>query len=222
MSLSWDSLPICYDLGQPTPYSRNRLDNRQVIDPVTGVYWRPVRHYTPGTMQSAAVDYSRRNLLRGRIGALAEEPTRPPWALPAKFSALCARCNACIEGCSERILVRGDGGFPVVDFKRGGCSFCGTCVDLCKSGALIRTQEPAFPAKARVDRSCLAGRGITCRACGDACDVRAIRFRLQTGGRAEVNILMDACTGCGACLSICPVGALKIGVPGGGEPVKAT
>ena len=65
------------------------------------------------------VDASRRGFFRGRPRPKAEN--RPPWALAeALFVDRCTRCNDCLSACPEHILVASDGGFPTVDFKRGG------------------------------------------------------------------------------------------------------
>ena len=58
-----------------------------------------------------------------------------PWAV-AEFTAACERCDDCIKACEESVLVAGDGGYPTVDFDRGGCTFCGACVRACQHGAL--------------------------------------------------------------------------------------
>lgn len=57
---------------------------------------------------------------------------------------------------------------------------------------------------------CLANRGVECRLCGDACEPRAIRFRLARGGIAALVLDAAACTGCGECLPTCPVGAIEL------------
>ena len=81
---------------------------------------------------------SRASLLRGRLRG-GPPPLRPPWALaePA-FLEACTRCDACRAACPEGILVRGSGGFPLVDFQRGECTFCGRCAAACEDGALTR------------------------------------------------------------------------------------
>ena len=160
-------------------------------------------------MQSTSVNIGRRNLLRGRISALREEPIRLPWAIDS-FADTCTRCLDCALACEERIIVTGDGGFPSVDFSRGECIFCGDCVSACKPKALSMEVDPPWSLKASVDKRCLSTKGITCRSCGDVCDTRAIRFKLQLGGRAELSIEQDSCNGCGACVPVCPVKAVTI------------
>lgn len=63
---------------------------------------------------------------------------------------------------------------------------------------------------AEVGGACLAARGVTCGTCADPCEPRALRLRPLLGGRAFPVIDAAACTGCGDCLSVCPVGALAL------------
>jgi len=72
------------------------------------------------------------------------------------------------------------------------------------------TAAPAHRAIAISD-ACLAGAGIVCQTCGDACPERAIRFPLRRGGPPLPVVEEDACTRCGHCAPVCPVGA--IGLP---------
>lgn len=69
---------------------------------------------------------------------------------------------------------------------------------------------------AEVSASCLAVNGITCSVCADPCEPRALRVRPMLGGRALPMIDAAACSGCGDCLAVCPVGALAL------VPVPAT
>ena len=156
------------------------------------------------------VDASRRGFLRGRPRPRAE--MRPPWALPeSAFIDRCTRCGDCVTACPQRILVPGDGGFPMVDFSQRECSFCGECAAACQPLALVRGEDlPAWPCKALVSDVCLARRGTECRVCGDFCAVRAIRFAPRQGGTAIPSIDKDACTGCGACVAPCPTKAITI------------
>jgi ferredoxin-type protein NapF len=132
-----------------------------------------------------------------------------PWAVDA-FVDLCRRCDDCIDACEERILTAGDGGFPTVDFRRGGCTFCGACARACGHGALDRGAAPPWHLRVEIGESCLSARGITCRACGDACRVHAIRFQLQTGGRATPQLDASLCNGCGCCIATCPIQVIQI------------
>lgn len=151
------------------------------------------------------INPSRRAFLRGR-GLPAP---RMPWAV-ADFVAVCKRCDDCIPVCETGILIKGDGGFPTVDFSRGGCSFCGACADRCRDRALERHAGSAWSLRASIDHRCLSSQGISCRLCGDGCDQVAIRFRPLTGGRALPSIVADQCNGCGACVAVCPVQAIQV------------
>ncbi len=160
-----------------------------------------------------STDLHRRQLLRGDLRGT-RLPRRPPWAVPeAEFTRLCTRCDRCIQACWSEILVRGSGGFPEVRFDQAGCDFCGECLKACDRGALsapVPAPSLAWPWKARIEPHCLSLRGIVCRACGDACDAEAIRFHLQTGGRAEPEVDEAACNGCGECFAVCPEHAISL------------
>ncbi len=154
----------------------------------------------------SVVDLERRRLLRG------ERTTQslPPWAA-VDFTERCTRCDACIDACETGVLVRGDGGFPRIDFSRAGCVFCAACVEACREGAFDLPLSCApWSLRPRLAEGCLAVRGVVCRACEDVCEAAAIRFRLQLGGRALPDIDTGACTGCGACVAACPVDVLTM------------
>ena len=167
-------------------------------------------------------DLSRRAFLRGKPPKVASNAIRPPWTIEAsKFVEQCTRCDECISLCPEKILFRGDGGYPEVDFKRGECTFCAKCADACKAGAFhcFKSDTPhdicADPNKAwnldvTINSNCLSINAVVCRACGDSCYEQAIRFKLQVGGVSIPIIDDDSCTGCGECLSICPKNAVSI------------
>ena len=58
--------------------------------------------------------------------------------------------------------------------------------------------------------SCFAKSGIACQSCGDACPHQAISFRPRVGSPFLPELDDDACTGCGACIDICPAGAISV------------
>jgi ferredoxin-type protein NapF len=164
-------------------------------------------------MEADAVNLQRRLFLRGDVAAK-RPPQRPPWAVAeASFTVRCSRCDSCLQACPEQLIVRGSGGFPEVDFRRGGCSFCGDCLRSCSDGALqpaAPTPQAAWAQRVEFLPGCLAQRGVVCRSCGDVCATRAIGFRLQLGGRAVPQLSAEACTGCGSCIAVCPVQAVTL------------
>ena len=157
-----------------------------------------------------SVNLSRRNFFRAKTSA--RRFLRPPWAMPeAGFLAACTRCDACIGACPTQVVVRGDGGFPEIDFLRGECTFCRACLDACTPAAL---QAPAntlpWHYVAVIEETCLAWDNVVCRTCGDLCEAGAIRFRPQLGQAARPEIDLTLCTGCGACVAPCPSRAVRV------------
>lgn len=156
---------------------------------------------------SMTTKHSRRNFLRGQANGHGPSLMRPPGAQP-DFTDLCEECGGCVRACPEGIAILHDRGGPVLDFTRGACTFCGECTRACGTGALSEESKSPWPWYATVTEGCLSLNGISCRACEDACDPRAIRFRLMTGGRAVPVIDEELCTGCGVCAYTCPAGAV--------------
>ena len=181
-------------------------------------------------------DITRMQFLRGDMKGN-KKPFRPPWAIPEQyFIDFCTRCDKCIEACFDELIVKGRGGYPQMDFKRGGCDFCGDCLNVCETSALkkfpatnkktnnreeqsdssTKEQEsdsylPPWHIKASIDlTSCLSMNGTICRSCGESCDDEAIKFNLKLGGIAEPILNQDNCTGCGACFSVCPVQIIEL------------
>lgn len=167
-------------------------------------------------MEAAHARQQRRQFLRGDWSGK-RLAVRPPWAVAeAQFTERCSRCDACRTACPERLIVSASGGFPAVDFSRGGCDLCGACARACTSKALV-ADAPGTPRPWRhrvvVLDNCLALHGVVCRTCGDFCDADAIRFQRQLGGCAQPLVSAAACTGCGSCLAPCPVQALALRFP---------
>ncbi len=147
---------------------------------------------------------SRAELLRGR-SPQRESVLRPPPALPEEaFQEACESCGKCIDACPEHILIADRDGRVQLDPKRGACTFCASCADACPTGALNVDEARSWTVKAEISPRCLSFNGITCRTCEEACDEQAIRFRLMTEGRSFPIVDEARCTGCGACLHVCP------------------
>ncbi len=181
---------------------------------------------------------TRMQLLRGDIKGK-NNPFRPPWAIPEEyFVDFCTRCDKCVEACFDELIVKGRGGFPQMDFNRGGCDFCGDCLNVCETSALkkipinnvestlapknissnnreeasdLESYLPPWHIKANIDlTNCLSMNATICRSCGESCDDKAITFDLKLGGIAEPKLNIEQCTGCGACFAVCPVHVITL------------
>jgi len=123
---------------------------------------------------------------------------------------MCTRCGKCSEVCETNIIIKGDGGFPQVDFAQGECTFCYQCADVCPEPLFKDENATPWNARASIEESCLAKQNVECRSCGDMCDTMAIRFKLEIGKVAQPNLDLGECTGCGACVAVCPTSSINV------------
>lgn len=151
---------------------------------------------------------SRRDLLLGRSTA-ADIVICPPGATIEGLEAACTGCGLCVERCPTGIVRLADG-MPSIDFSFGECTFCGECSAVCPEPVFAASQTTRFPHVATIDDACLARRGVACQSCGECCPEQAIRFRPRIGGPFEPELKAELCSGCGACLTVCPVDAIGL------------
>lgn len=153
-----------------------------------------------------ATDLSRRSFLTGRRRETAApiSPFRPPW-LREDVASACTGCGSCADACPTGVI-RIVGETATLDFTQGECTFCGACAEICPEDLFDLAAKP-FDHVVEIAGKCLTYAGVTCRSCGDACPELAIRFAPRIGGPFLPEIDSSACTGCGACIAPCPVGA---------------
>lgn len=153
------------------------------------------------------INQSRRNLFSRRKTNV----IRPPWSKPEQaFTDNCTRCDKCITACDTQIIKRGEGGFPEIDFSDDECTFCKQCVEVCPEPVFDTTLAQPWTYVASIKDNCLTAKGVWCQSCKDACEPRAISFSMAVGQVPKPVIDIDACTGCGACVSPCPADAVTL------------
>lgn len=164
------------------------------------------------TTMRRSVNLERRSLISGQ-GRVAKTPMLPPWSVSEDdFFDLCTRCGDCIAVCPETILKPGSGGFPTTDFSHGECTFCGDCVAACSVKALhihSNTSQDPWQQAPSINNQCLALNSVICRSCGDVCEPEAIKFEWRHAVATPV-VDNELCSGCGACIGICPNSAMTM------------
>lgn len=143
-------------------------------------------------------------------------PPEPPRLCPPGVAlsdlAACSGCGKCAEACPTGVLAM-QGGLPALDFARAECTFCGKCAQSCPEPVFANGVAQRFPHVMAIGPDCLTYMGVDCQACRDGCPAEAIRFRPRRGGPFLPELDSAACTGCGACVSLCPAAAISLAQP---------
>ena len=153
---------------------------------------------------------SRRALLKANFKSY-QQAVRLPWVRDElEFLDLCTRCGDCISACSENIIIKGDGGFPEINFTRGECIFCTDCVQSCSEDLFTSLDDNPWSLKALVTEECLSHKNVVCVICKEQCETEAISFIPKVGSVSPPVLALEECTGCGACVKPCPGQAIKL------------
>ncbi len=131
----------------------------------------------------------------------------------AAFVARCVKCDRCRSACPQQCIQTAsleDGLLaartPKMNFHRGACDFCGKCVEVCPTRALVPFDPEVDKIGVAVvdENRCLAVDG-SCQVCSDVCPYGAISF--AAGGMPVVDAAL--CNGCGVCEYRCPSSVLR-------------
>ncbi|WP_254446623.1 ferredoxin-type protein NapF [Ruegeria sp. HKCCD8929] len=138
---------------------------------------------------------------------------RPPWSTESSIRNACIGCRRCIEACPEGILFAGYADTPAIDFELGECTFCGACAEACDEAVFAEITAKPWDQIAVIGSGCIQAAGIGCQLCTDTCPQTALRLDLSHRPVGRIAVNAEACNGCGACLPVCPVGAITVETP---------
>ncbi len=152
---------------------------------------------------------TRRSFLLGKA-ANKSISINPPGTTPSSFRS-CTGCGLCVERCPTGVIKLIDGR-PSLDFATAECTLCGDCRAACPEPVFEPEGALRFDHHASITDTCLAKRDVACQSCSESCPENAIRFKPRRGGPFLPDIDEHACVGCGACVGICPVGAITMNI----------
>jgi len=157
---------------------------------------------------------NRRDLFKSFLQPLKEEKEtssaiRPPYFSDKRdFLNICVLCeqSECVDACEEEIIELDKDRTPIINFSKGGCTYCDECAVACQKDVLKVENRKNIDVQIEIDiLECLSWHKVMCFSCKDPCFENAIDF--QGMFRPTIN---DRCTSCGFCLSVCPSNAIKV------------
>ena len=152
---------------------------------------------------------TRRALLKAKFST-SQQAVRLPWVRDEfEFTEQCTRCYDCLSVCEEKIIVKGDGGFPELDFNKGECTFCTECANSCSEDLFFPLEGKPWSLNAEISEKCLTTQKVVCIVCKEQCETEAISFIPKLGGVSHPVLDIEKCTGCGACAKTCPTNAIN-------------
>ncbi len=134
---------------------------------------------------------------------------RPPYSNDKfTFEKECFKCSGvCKNVCDENIIVIKDDKTPVLDFTKGGCTYCDECAKVCNFGVLDIKNKKYINAKVVINMlKCLSWNKTMCFSCKELCLDNAISFF----GLFRPEIRYGKCTNCGFCVKVCPTNAIEV------------
>ncbi|MFZ5908478.1 MAG: 4Fe-4S dicluster domain-containing protein [Chloroflexota bacterium] len=130
---------------------------------------------------------------------------RPPGALPgAAFESICIRCGKCLTACKQNAISLNEQGLPYIDGLSGWCNFSLDCIAACPTGALQPVDADTVSIGTAVidETRCIAWNWPGCRLCYEKC--LDIQQAVWLDDEYRPHIDQTVCTGCAACVFVCP------------------
>ena len=173
-------------------------------------------------MSNVSVDQSRRGFLTDSLltregrDQVQKQVQRlgliPPGLGPTSSTENCANCSGfCAKKCPQKIIqLHPDNhqlkGQPYLEFSRNGCTFCNECYAACPEQIDHKPNQFSLGKALLNQEKCYAWLGIICMSCISVCPEQLFKFDKSR----KPSIKLDACTGCGSCIKVCPATAISI------------